>query len=74
MVVGVVNCPILDELYTAVKGKGAFCNDKKLTVSSIGGKGIVLNQPILLFFVTSYVEIVFFLIFKPTITLSVNNV
>ena len=37
-VIGVVNAPILGEMFTAVKGQGAFCNGTKLTVSSIQGE------------------------------------
>ena len=33
-VLGVVYSPWRDELYSAVKGKGAFCNDKPIKVSS----------------------------------------
>ena len=32
-ILGVVYAPYLDELYTAVKGKGAFCNGKPIHVS-----------------------------------------
>lgn len=32
-VVGVVYCPVLDAMYTAVTGQGAFLNDKRLKVS-----------------------------------------
>ena len=31
--VGVVYDPFLDNLYSAVKGEGAYCNDKKITVN-----------------------------------------
>lgn len=31
--VGVIYCPCVDELYVAEKGKGAFCNGKRLSVS-----------------------------------------
>ncbi len=34
--VGVVYDPFLDKLYTAVKGKGSYCNAQKLAVSSDG--------------------------------------
>ncbi|XP_052819123.1 inositol monophosphatase 1-like [Mya arenaria] len=34
-VLGVVNAPILGEMYTAVKGQGAFCNGTKISVSTI---------------------------------------
>lgn len=33
-VVGVVYDPFLDEMYTAIKGKGAFCNAKKISVNN----------------------------------------
>lgn len=32
-ILGVTYLPKLDELYTSIKGKGSFCNGKKLTVS-----------------------------------------
>jgi len=35
IVAGIVHCPIVEEMYTAVKGQGAFCNGKKLAVSAI---------------------------------------
>ena len=34
LVAGVIYAPILDELYTAEKGKGAFVNDRRLRVSA----------------------------------------
>jgi myo-inositol-1(or 4)-monophosphatase len=34
IIAGVVFCPALGELYTAEKGKGAFCNGKRIRVSS----------------------------------------
>ncbi|HFB2048430.1 MAG: inositol monophosphatase [Hyphomicrobiaceae bacterium] len=34
LVAGVIYLPILDELYTAEKGKGAFLNDRRIRVSS----------------------------------------
>ena len=33
-VVGVVYDPFLDEMYTAIKGQGAYCNDKKISVNN----------------------------------------
>lgn len=33
-IVGVVYDPFLDDMYTAIKNEGAYCNDKKLKVSS----------------------------------------
>ena len=33
-VVAVVYDPFLDEMYTAIKGKGAYCNDKKISVNN----------------------------------------
>lgn len=33
--VGVVYCPFLNELYTAKKGSGAFCNDKPIEVREV---------------------------------------
>jgi fructose-1,6-bisphosphatase/inositol monophosphatase family enzyme len=32
--VGVVYDPFLDEMYTAIKGQGAYCNDKKISVNN----------------------------------------
>ena len=32
-IVGVVYDPFLDEMYSAIKGKGAYCNDKKISVN-----------------------------------------
>lgn len=34
VVAGVVYNPYLDEIFSAIKGKGAFCNGKKISVSS----------------------------------------
>jgi len=34
VIVGVVYDPFLDEMYTAIKGKGAYCNDKKISVNN----------------------------------------
>lgn len=33
-VLGIVFCPILDKLYKATKGNGAYCNDTKIGVST----------------------------------------
>ena len=33
-IVGLVYDPFLDEIYTAIKGKGAFCNDKPIHVNN----------------------------------------
>lgn len=33
-IVGVVYDPFLDKMYTAIKGKGAFCNEKKICVNN----------------------------------------
>jgi fructose-1,6-bisphosphatase/inositol monophosphatase family enzyme len=35
VVVGIVFNPILNELFTAIRGKGAFLNEKKISVSSV---------------------------------------
>ncbi|MBE6158041.1 MAG: inositol monophosphatase [Firmicutes bacterium] len=35
VVVGVVYDPFLDDMYTAIKGQGAYCNGKKLQVNSL---------------------------------------
>lgn len=37
IVVGVVFNPALSKMYTAKKGRGSFCNDKKLNVSKTEG-------------------------------------
>jgi len=34
IILGVIYAPILDELYIAEKGKGAFCNNKRIKVST----------------------------------------
>ena len=33
-IIGVVYDPFLDEMYTAIKGNGAYCNDKKISVNN----------------------------------------
>ncbi len=33
-IVGVVYDPFLDEMYSAIKGQGAYCNDKKISVNN----------------------------------------
>ena len=38
IVVGIIYNPMLDEMYTATKGGGAFCNGKRIRVS--GQEGI----------------------------------
>ena len=38
--IGVVYNPILDEMFTARNGQGAFCNGKKLHVTSTTGKSV----------------------------------
>lgn len=41
-VVGVVYDPFLDRMYTAIKGKGSFCNGRSLKVSDLElGEGVV---------------------------------
>jgi len=35
LVLGVVNNPLTGHLYSAVKGRGAFCNGRKLSVSGV---------------------------------------
>lgn len=42
IIMGVVYAPILKEIFTAIKGKGAFMNKKKIKVSNINS-GKVLN-------------------------------
>ena len=39
--IGVVYCPMLNQMFTAVKGKGSFCNDEKISVSNRGKKDVV---------------------------------
>lgn len=34
---GIVYNPVLDKMYSAIKGRGAFCNGKKIEVSSTKG-------------------------------------
>ena len=34
-IIGVVYDPYLDEMYTAIKGKGAYCNDKRISVNHL---------------------------------------
>ena len=43
--VGVVYDPYLDKMYTAIKGEGAYCNDKKIQVNNkhLGDLGYRLN-------------------------------
>ena len=36
--IGIVYNPILDEMFSARAGQGAFCNDTRLAVSSTQGK------------------------------------
>jgi myo-inositol-1(or 4)-monophosphatase len=33
VVAGLIYNPVLDEMYTAIKGHGAFCNDKPIRVA-----------------------------------------
>lgn len=40
-VVGVVYCPMLNQMFHAVKGKGAYFNGEKISVSSRGKKDVV---------------------------------
>eukprot|EP00088_Acartia_fossae_P054736 TRINITY_DN6313_c0_g1_i4.p1 TRINITY_DN6313_c0_g1~~TRINITY_DN6313_c0_g1_i4.p1 ORF type:complete len:295 (-),score=84.49 TRINITY_DN6313_c0_g1_i4:90-974(-) len=35
LVLGVVHCPLIDKVYTAIKGQGAFCNGKKIKTSGV---------------------------------------
>lgn len=46
--VGVVYDPFLDKMYTAIRGKGAFCNEKKIHVNNLhlGDLGYRLNYEI----------------------------
>ncbi|GIY81533.1 inositol monophosphatase 1 [Caerostris darwini] len=46
IVLGVVYNAILDKMYTGIKGKGAYCNDKKLHVSGIQelSRALVLSE------------------------------
>ena len=38
VVAGIVHVPILGETYTAVRGQGAYCNDEKLSPSTVQGR------------------------------------
>ena len=44
-IVGVVYDPFLNEMYTAIKGKGAYCNNKKISVNDkkIGELGCTID-------------------------------
>jgi len=46
VVLGVVYNPILNKMYSAVKGRGAFCNDVKLEVSSTKdlSKALIISE------------------------------
>lgn len=46
VVAGIVHCPILSETYTAIKGQGSFCNEEKLSVSTLHEleKGVVILE------------------------------
>jgi len=35
LVFGAVYCPMIDKLYTAIKGEGAFCNQRRIRVSKV---------------------------------------
>ena len=41
MKVGVVYAPILDQMFTAVKGQGAYCNGERMSTSK--QTGIYMN-------------------------------
>ena len=43
VVVGLVYNPVLEELYTTIKGQGAFCNGKRLKVAQGGLNEAVVN-------------------------------
>ena len=34
IVAGIVNCPVINHMYTAIKGHGAFLNDTKMLKTS----------------------------------------
>ena len=34
-VIGIVYIPVLDQMYTAIRGRGAYMNDRKLQVSLV---------------------------------------
>ena len=42
MVVGVVYCPVLDELFVAVRGEGATLNGRPISVSQVDALGDAL--------------------------------
>lgn len=46
IVLGIVYNPLLDKLYSAIKGRGAFCNGQKLKVSAIEdiSKALILTE------------------------------
>ena len=41
--VGIVYNVIQNKMYTAKKGKGAFCNDTRIHVNPVNGEAISLN-------------------------------
>lgn len=43
VMVGLVYNPVLDEMYTAIKGKGAFCNGNRMKVAEGGLREAVVN-------------------------------
>lgn len=46
IVLGIVYIPVLDDMYSATKGGGAFLNDKKLAVSGQEGKHEIKHNSI----------------------------
>lgn len=46
LVLGVVHCPLIDKVYTAIKGKGAFCNGKSIKTSGVKdiGKAMMIME------------------------------
>lgn len=39
--VAVIYCPMLNKMYTSIKGKGSFCNGEKISVSTKGKKDVI---------------------------------
>jgi myo-inositol-1(or 4)-monophosphatase len=46
LVLGVVHCPLIGKVYTAIKGKGAFCNGKRIKTSQVKdiGKSMLIME------------------------------
>jgi len=46
LVLGIVHCPLIDKVYTAITGKGAFCNGKRIKTSKVKemGKAMMIME------------------------------